>query len=353
MGITKIIKNNRNNKSIPATVPVENFPPLTDANPQNTKPAADCDEKPLTTPHSYVVIDDENIAGRVILPAKKVFRTAGKKAYDSFVADHGEGEAAWCLCLDFLAHACHLGRDCHKIHASPKFIKERRIAELNCALCCTSCDRHHEPEMHSGKRIVVRITDSYQRELPIHLLAWTRALQESFEQFPGWQTLNIHGTRICRLHQNGKCSYGPECNYFHICREVFDKYFRPLPDYDTSLYPKKMKRDSSQTAPTSVEDRTWTTDEAPVDSNLNSSVSTCNSSFSCGLESRGSSPSATPGPSPPDTPRSGCDAAEQASVLTALAKFRTGMCGLHGSSAPQYNSYRFPMQSQTGIALLN
>eukprot|EP01062_Namystynia_karyoxenos_P019669 TRINITY_DN1739_c0_g1_i1.p1 TRINITY_DN1739_c0_g1~~TRINITY_DN1739_c0_g1_i1.p1 ORF type:complete len:697 (+),score=133.24 TRINITY_DN1739_c0_g1_i1:135-2225(+) len=163
-----------------------------------------------------IVIDPADPQNRLVLPYAKTSDTLGRREFFQGQRSPGEAQLEAKVCPRALAGTnCPDGSACAFIHAEKQVIrhtKERRP-------CCPfHGDGSSRVDGFRGRCIMVN--KSNQRcPVPVERVAGTKGFREVSSAQSGQVVVACN--RVCRLHQEKRCPWGPDCANLHLCREFY------------------------------------------------------------------------------------------------------------------------------------
>lgn len=169
---------------------------------------------------SVQVIDPMNRTGKITVSLDRIQTTKGLEDHFAELADptlRRRTKKDLSLCLLHCKGRCSAAFKCNQIHVEASFVEKLRAQSATGLPPC--CSRHgdapHQAPRHVSTVFVAGVM------VPIENFAWTQALEALIAQ----GSAHIPASKVCRLQQDGRCKFGRDCKYVHVCREVFPKVF--------------------------------------------------------------------------------------------------------------------------------
>ena len=147
------------------------------------------------------------------------------------------------VCLLYQNERCTAGRYCNQAHVQRAYMWDllTTLGGVQDRVCCY---HHGDPISHQrqwnqlfeGRIILVMLAASTRRHqavvLPAPRIALTRYWDGVLED-QDMGPIVLHAAKICQLHAKGRCGWGAECRYIHICREflhtkIGERLLRPM-----------------------------------------------------------------------------------------------------------------------------
>eukprot|EP01004_Peranema_trichophorum_P008286 NODE_703_length_2439_cov_71.008636_g604_i0.p1 GENE.NODE_703_length_2439_cov_71.008636_g604_i0~~NODE_703_length_2439_cov_71.008636_g604_i0.p1 ORF type:complete len:367 (+),score=40.24 NODE_703_length_2439_cov_71.008636_g604_i0:5-1105(+) len=204
-----------------------------------------------------VPVKDPTHGGKLWLPSRGIVETNGTLRYREIITGNSNLREP-SLCILFQEGKCKAGSNCNQIHADPEVVQSLRARTRTCCLA----HGHRPSNEESFKSAFLSRDDPLQMcttqgtfNIPRCWVARTKYLEEVLEREQDQRQKKKRGyvwfpmNRVCRLHQNKKCTFGTECSHIHICRTFWSKMLEQHPELigepDPSMRRKK-KQDSDE-----------------------------------------------------------------------------------------------------------
>ena len=131
------------------------------------------------------------------------------------------------VCNDHQKARCIAGDACHMVHVSAKFLNcVRRM--LRCFSFCNCCLLHGDPSSQrpgfggSCDRFAVEILGPQGSTSPRFFVAAPLvAITTYWDDIRLEKLLSVREHRVCRLHQQQRCTFGNGCGSVHVCRRAW------------------------------------------------------------------------------------------------------------------------------------
>jgi hypothetical protein len=177
------------------------------------------------------LIDPTFRGGLIEVPVSKTFDTKGR-------ADFVKGtlQKDLSLCCLFQRGRCTLQERCHQIHVDTQFMAAVRQQNAHIVSCCRRCKDTASLTTNavsffatyfqgSCRNLTVNVAPGCDKTVDVELLAFTTGL-ESWLHDDAREDANttVPTRKVCRLHLGGRCKYGKDCKYIHLCCQLGEKF---------------------------------------------------------------------------------------------------------------------------------
>lgn len=165
------------------------------------------------------VIDPLNRTGKLTVPLSLISTTRGLE--DHFEAEQGGQQRRTVkdlsLCLLFLKGRCMAGNGCNQIHVDADFIQQARAVASSSSNCCACHGDCASADLNAMSHVAVEIGG---KKFTLNQFARTCALDSLLRvQGNSKVAIVLAASKVCRLQQEGRCKFGRDCKYIHVCRQ--------------------------------------------------------------------------------------------------------------------------------------
>lgn len=165
------------------------------------------------------VIDPINRTGKIIVPLCKIAETKGLSDYLAEQSGSASRRTIkdLSLCLLSLKGKCFAGSRCNQVHVDRTFIEEmREKAASSCNCCAAHGDVHATGYLVDAHRSIYIGGERYE----LKDCARTGPLDHILRATPAPAIVSMAWSKICRLHREGRCKFGKDCKYVHLCKNA-------------------------------------------------------------------------------------------------------------------------------------
>jgi len=199
------------------------------------------------------LIDPTFRGGLIDVPISKTLDTKGR-------ADFMKGtlQKDLSLCCLFQRGRCSLQERCHQIHVDTQYMASVRQQNSQIVSCCRRCKDSASLTSSavsffacyfgaSHRTVTVNAAPGADKRVDADLLAFTTGLESWLcDEAKGDPTAVISTRKVCRLHLGGRCKYGKDCKYVHLCSQLGESFLSAAPT------PTALAAEPSVLAPRSV-----------------------------------------------------------------------------------------------------
>jgi len=177
------------------------------------------------------LIDPTFRGGLIDVPFNKTLETKGRSDWAK-----GTLQKDLSLCCLFQRGRCSLHERCHQIHVDTQFMASVRQQNLHVVSCCRRCKDTASLTSSAVsffatffnekvRGITVNTAPSVDKKVDADMLAFTIGLESWLcDEAKGNVSLTVPTRKICRLHLGGRCKYGKDCKYLHLCSQLGEDF---------------------------------------------------------------------------------------------------------------------------------